>query len=120
METSILVSIKKLIGIAETDDSFDSQLIFHINAVFMILTQMGVGPSNGFSISDDTSNWSDFIAESEKPIENLEAVKFYISAKVRLAFDPPTSSAMLDALKGLISEYEWRLNVAVDPEDTFK
>lgn len=107
---SILTSIKKLLGITEEYDHFDPDIIMHINSVFMILTQLGVGPAEGFSIEDDTSVWSDFIQDTNK----IEAVKSYIYLKVKLAFDPPLSSAVIESMNRLINELEWRLNVAAE------
>lgn len=111
---SILTSIKKLLGIAEEYKHFDADLIMHINSVFSILTQLGVGPSEGFSITDDSAVWTDFIQENSK----IEMVKSYIHLKVKLLFDPPLSSAVIEAINRMISEFEWRLNVAVDPGDS--
>lgn len=108
---SILISIKKLLGIAEEYEHFDNDIIMHINSVFMILTQLGVGPSDGFSISDKLSTWDEFIPSDDK---KFEAVKSYIYLKVKLLFDPPLSSAVIEATNRMISEYEWRLNVAAE------
>lgn len=105
---SILTSIKKLLGITEDYEHFDQDIIMHINSVFMILTQMGVGPADGFHIEDDSATWSDFTSD----LKVLESVKSYIYLKVRLLFDPPTSSSVLDSMNRMISELEWRLNVA--------
>lgn len=107
---SILTSIKKLLGITEEYDQFDPDIIMHINSVFMILTQLGVGPAEGFSIEDDTAVWTDFIQD----IKKLESVKTYIYLKVKLAFDPPLSSAVIESMNRLINELEWRLNVAAE------
>lgn len=107
---SILTSIKKLLGITEEYDQFDPDIIMHINSVFMILTQLGVGPAEGFSIEDDTAVWTDFIQDVKK----LESVKTYIYLKVKLAFDPPLSSAVIESMNRLINELEWRLNVAAE------
>ena len=109
---SILTSIKKLLGIEETYDQFDPDLIMDINAVFMILNQLGIGPADCFSISDKTSNWVDFLGTD---LTKLPVVKPYISTKVRLMFDPPTSSAVIDEMNKLINEYEWRLTITVLP-----
>ena len=108
---SILTSIKKLLGITEEYTHFDADLIMHINSVFMILNQLGVGPAEGFIIEDKTMYWEDYI---EDPTQ-LQAVKSYMYMKVRLLFDPPLSSAVMEAMNRTISEFEWRLNVAVDP-----
>lgn len=108
---SILGSIKKLLGITEEYDVFDKDRIMHINSVFFVLTQLGVGPAEGFFIQDETAVWDDFIPCGA----NLEAVKSYVYLKVRLLFDPPQSSALTEAINRQISEFEWRLNVAVDP-----
>lgn len=108
---SILTSIKKLLGIAEEYEHFDADLIMHINSAFSILTQLGVGPSEGFSIEDEVAVWTDFIPEKSK----IEFVKSYIHLKVKLLFDPPLSSAVIESMNRLISELEWRILVAVDP-----
>lgn len=107
---SILISIKKLLGIEEECEHFDPDLIMHINTVFMILNQLGVGPSEGFSIQDAESVWTDFIPTGS----NLGAVKSYIHLKVKLMFDPPSSSAVIEAINRTIAELEWRLNVAAE------
>ena len=107
---SILTSIKKLLGITAEYTQFDTDLIMHINSVFSILTQLGVGPSTGFSIHDEYSVWTDFLPEDPR----LEMVKTYIYLKVRLMFDPPDRSAVADAMKRQIDELEFRLNVAAD------
>lgn len=111
---SILTSVKKMLGIPEDYEHFDADIIMHINSVFMILTQLGVGPAEGFTIMDEDSIWSDFIQDKK----TIESVKSYMYLKVRLLFDPPLSSAVLDSMNRLISELEWRLNVAVDPDPT--
>lgn len=111
---SILTSIKKMLGIIEEYTHFDQDLIIHINSVLMILTQMGVGPSTGFSISDETATWEDFLGTDTR----FESVKSYIYLKVRLLFDPPQSSALIESTNKLISELEWRLFVAADPVET--
>ena len=108
---SILTSIKKMLGIMERYTIFDADIIMHINSVFATLTQLGVGPSEGFSIEDDDSTWSDFIPEGSK----LESVKSYMYLKVRMLFDPPLTSSVLESMNRMASEYEWRLQVAADP-----
>lgn len=105
---SILTSIKEMLGIAEEYTHFDSVLVRHINSIFMILTQMGVGPPEGFTIRDAEQEWSDFVSEDE----NLEAVKSYIYHRVQLAFDPPTSGTIIEATNRIINELEWRLYTA--------
>jgi hypothetical protein len=107
---SILTSTKKLLGIDESDTTFDVDIIFHINSVFMALNQLGVGPSKGFSIEDDTAVWTDFV----DPSANLEAVKSYVHHKVRIMFDPPDRSSILQAMNETIKELEWRLNVGAE------
>lgn len=108
---SILTSIKKLLGIDEECIDFDTDIIIHINSVLMILTQLGVGPSEGFSIEDKYDYWEDFLGDD---IGKLKSVRTYIYLKVKLIFDPPSSSAVMEAMKHTISELEWRLNVAAE------
>lgn len=103
---SILTSVKKLLGIDESYEHFDADVIIHINSVLMILCQMGVGPAGGFSISDKSATWQDFLGTNSG---SLESVKSYVYMKVRLMFDPPTSSAAVESINKLLSEMEWRL-----------
>lgn len=104
---SILHTIKKLLGIAEDYDHFDVDLIIHINSVFIILNQIGIGPKDSFSIVDDTAVWSDFIADDRQ----LESVKSYVYLKVKKIFDPPLSSVTAGAIDSVITELENRLNL---------
>lgn len=111
MNDSILGTIKRMLGYdAETDTPFDTEIIQHINSAFSVLTQLGLGPSSGFSISDAEAVWSDIIPEGM----NLEMVKQYVYLKVRVIWDPPASSAALEAMKAEISQDEFRISVEVD------
>lgn len=111
---NILNSVKNVLGIADDYTHFDSQILLHINSAFTILNQLGVGPVNGFVV-DQNSKWENFFTNKEL---QQELVKSYIYIKVRLLFDPPTSSFLLDSLQKQANEYEWRLNVLVDPHVT--
>lgn len=108
---SILTLVKKLLGIDESYTHFDADLIMHINSVFSILGQMGVGPKKGFAISGADEKWSDFLEDDPG---RLALVKSYMHLKVRLLFDLPTASSAIDAMNRQISEFEWRLFVAAD------
>ena len=108
---SILTSIKKLLGIAEDYEHFDQDLIIHINSVLSVLTQLGVGPSEGFSIEDENATWNDFIPEDKR----LSSIRSYVYMKVKLLFDPPLSSSVMESMNRMISEFEWRLNVTAEP-----
>lgn len=107
---SILTSTKKLLGITEEYENFDTDIITHINSTFFILNQLGVGPSEPFSIIDKNQMWEEFTTD----INKIELAKSYMYLKVRLLFDPPSSSATAEAINRQISEFEWRLNVSSD------
>lgn len=109
---SILISVKKMLGITSEYTHFDADIIMHINSVFMILNQLGVGPREGFSISSDVETWDEFTNDNL----TIESVKSYMYLKVGLLFDPPTSSNVLEARNRLVSELEWRLNAIADTE----
>jgi hypothetical protein len=117
MEESILKSTKKILGLADNYTPFDLDVITHINAAFSILDQLGVGPDGGFMIEDETTVWGDYVA----PLNQLHLIKTYIFLKVRLLFDPPTTSFLIEATNNQIKEYEWRLNTfrewELDPTD---
>lgn len=103
---SILTSIKLLLGITEDYEAFDQQILSHINSVFMILTQLGVGPPEGFMIDSKVDTWNEFISDEKK----MQLVKSYMYLKVKMLFDPPSSSAVIDSTNRMINEFEWRLN----------
>lgn len=94
-----------MLGIDEGDINFDTDIIIHINSVLSILRQLGVGPSEGFYITGKDETWKELLLEDN----TLEHIKSYVYLKVRLIFDPPTSSAVLDAMKQGVAEYEWRV-----------
>ena len=110
MSDVILESVKEDLGIPLTVDAFDSSLIRNINSVFMILTEFGIG-ERGFSLTSGDEEWSDYL----KDIDQLETVRTYVYLRVRMVFDPPTTSFVLQAFKDQIAELEFRLNVLVDP-----
>lgn len=110
MNESILASIKKLLGLTEEYEVFDNDVIIHINIVLSLLHQLGVGPDKGFRIQDETAKWSDYVGDDPR----LEMVKEYVYLKVRLLFDPPTMSSVLESYKQVISELEHRIVVAID------
>lgn len=103
---SILTSVKKLLGIAEEYTQFDTDIIIHINTIFMALQQMGIGPNDGFSITDENDLWTDFMEDSIL----LNSVKTYMYLRVKLLFDPPLTSSTVDSFNKLISELEFRMN----------
>lgn len=107
-ELTILQTIKKQIGIVPEYDAFDDQILMDINAAFATLHQLGVGPEEGFLVDKDT-DWDEYIST-----ERLNFIKSYVSMKVRVMFDPPTSSFALDALNKQIAEYEWRITSEVE------
>lgn len=108
---SILTSIKKLLGIEDEYEAFDSEIIMCINSVLMVLNQLGVGPKEGFLITGKDQTWDQFLTGDT----DLEAVKNYIHLKVRLMFDPPSNSFVVESFNNIIKEFEWRLQVQADP-----
>ena len=113
MENSILTSTKKILGIAEDYTVWDLDIITHINSVFSDLTQLGVGPVNGFMIEDATATWDEFIGTDL----NLNRVKTYMHLRVRLLFDPPATSYAITAMEEQVKQLEWRLNVQRESTD---
>lgn len=111
---SILQSIKKLLGISEDQDYFNADIIMHINSVFSVLTQLGVGPKEGFIIEDDLNTWNEFISDDS----TIQLVKSYVYMKVKLLFDPPASSSVINSMEKIITEYEWRINTIAESSKT--
>ena len=111
LEESIFSTIKSLLGPDASYDVFDQDILIFINAAISVLTQLGVGPKGGFRVEDDSATWGDFLGSETI---DLEMVKSYIYMKVKMAFDPPANSFVMNAYQEACKEYEWRLNVAVD------
>lgn len=107
---SILESVKKLIN-AEGDEYFDTDVIIHINTIFSVLQQMGVGPEDGFSIDDNTSTWDEFT--EDEPLFNM--VKSYMAIRVKLLFDiASANSYYINQLQAQADELEWRIKTAAE------
>lgn len=114
ISNSILETIKKLIGLDKDYGVFDIDLIVAINSSFMILNQLGIGPEKPFSISDSEATWSDFFGDEEI----FALAKSYIYLRTRLLFDPPSSGVLHEAVERQISEFEWRMHVQADYNDS--
>lgn len=111
MDDGILFTVKKMLGITADYAPFDVDIVTTINMAFLTLHQLGIGPEEGFMISPESGQtWSDFIGDDK----NLQAVKTYVYMRVRLAFDPPASSFVADAMKTQCDELEWRLREQVE------
>lgn len=105
MGDSILATIKKMLGLSDDYEAFDTDVIVFINTALMTLQQLGVGPVSGFRVSDTTQTWGDFLPSDKM----LEGAKTYIYLCVRMVFDPPGTSFVMDAMKQQKEELEWRL-----------
>lgn len=113
-DDSILTSVKKVLGIPSYYDHFDRDILLHLNTVMSILNQLGVGPEEGFIVEDDSTTWSDLF-DGDIDTNKMMYVKSYVCLRVRLLFDPPTSSGAIDAMERQMRELEWRITVTRDP-----
>lgn len=113
MEQSILKSTKEILSVSQDDDSFDLSIITHINSAFSTLHQLGVGPEEGFAIEDDVAEWENFLAD---PVQ-LNQAKTCVYLRVRLLFDPPTTSFLLAAMQKQLEECDWRINTVREDND---
>lgn len=104
---SILTSTKKLLSVAKDDTAFDTDIILNINAAFFTLYQIGVGPDDGFEITDATQVWQDYLGGAKK---KYNSVQQFVYISVRLIFDPPANSFVTEALKTRLDELTVRLN----------
>lgn len=111
---SILNSIKLLLGIQEEETVFDQILIIHINSVLNILCQMGAYHA-GFSIEDKETKWTDAFSNTDA----IEMLKTYAYLKVKLIFDPPMGTVVMECTKQLITELEWRIQDAIENNEIF-
>lgn len=107
---SILVSIKKLLGMDADYTAFDTDIIIHINTVLMTLRQIGVESEDGFSIKGKDEVWSDFVPN----VNDLESIKTYVYLKVKAVFDPPLSAAVKESMEKQAAELEWRIYVEAE------
>lgn len=113
-DDSILTSVKKVLGIPSYYDHFDRDILLHLNTVMSILNQLGIGPEEGFIVEDDSTTWSDLF-DGDIDTNKMMYVKSYVCLRVRLLFDPPTSSGAIDAMERQMRELEWRITVTRDP-----
>lgn len=111
---SILNDIKKILGLPVDDESFDADVLMHINSTISTLHQLGIGPDEGFSVEDASPTWADYLNDDKR----FNHVKTYIYLKVRYLFDPPTTSFHLNAMKEQIEELEWRINAVREGDIT--
>lgn len=116
MSNSILEDVKKVLGLESSYDVFDQDVIMHINTALSTLTQLGVGPQNGFMINDASATWLDFLGEDNF---RLNMIRSYVYLRVRLLFDPPSTSFAIESFNTQIKELEWRINV-VREEDHYE
>jgi hypothetical protein len=110
--TSILTSVKKALGLDESYEAFDPEILMHINSVFSTLNQIGVGPEAGFQIEDKDATWDDLLGSDPR----LNNVKTWTYSKVRLIFDPPTTSFAIAAVQEVIKELEFRIYTLAEVE----
>lgn len=108
---SILLTIKKMLGISEEYHAFDIDILTNINAVFLTLNQLGVGPTMPYHITGEDETWQDFLGDQN---DILAGIQTYVYQRVRLMFDPPTNSFLVDSMRKQIEEFEWRFNVQVE------
>lgn len=104
--SSILKDLRKTINAGEDNDYYDDEIMMYANGFFSILTQLGVGPSDGFGITDETAQWTDWLDERDK---RFGMAKSYVCTKVRLMVDPPSSPSAVESLERMAKEYEWRI-----------
>lgn len=107
MTDSILDSIKGVLNISPDDSAFDQDIILHINSVLGTLNQLGVGPSQGFMITNSATTWDTFLGSDAL---RLNMVKSYVYLRVRLLFDPPPTGFGTKAIEEQIKEAAWRIN----------
>ena len=112
LNESVLLSIKKMLGPTYDEESFDTDIIIHINSCFTTLRQLGIGPANGYRITTKDNKWVDFIKDDEM----LDSVKTYVYIKTKLVFDPPLNASLLASFEKQASELEWRLNVSIESD----
>lgn len=113
---SILNSVKKLLGIEPDYVDFDLEILIHINAAILTLSQLGVGSYPPYQVTSNLDTYVDYLGEDSPEIPLVRTYLFY---KTKLGFDPPQGSIVAESIKEMIEEIEWRLNVQVDSKKTF-
>lgn len=107
---SILTSVKKLLGLLEDNEEFDSDIIVNINAAIMTLFQLGIGEP-GFIVNSKDETYENLLGDNLSLMQN---VKLYLYLKTRITFDPPATQAILQTTKEMITELEWRMTVMME------
>lgn len=103
LNSLILDTTKKLIGIDPTIDVYDFDILSAINMSIANLRQIGAGPVEGILVDKD-STWTE-VTDDELV---LPFVITYIQLNTKLIFDPP-SGAALESLKNVKDEAQFRI-----------
>lgn len=114
LSESILNSMKQTLWPGEIMDDennpFDAELILHINAIFTDISRLGIGSETPFHITGATETWSDFYNR----IDMCNNVKEYMHLRLRMVFDPPANSFIVNSFEEMIKKLEWHLTVISD------
>ena len=103
----IITDVKQMLGASIYDDSFDVNIVIAINSALAVLSDIGISEADNVCLEiGDTVTWDELLEGRT----DIEYIKTYIYLKVKMLFDPPSSSALLDAYNRQIAEFEWRLN----------
>lgn len=106
---SILASIKRLMpnsSVPEDYEIFDQELIADINVELATLQQIGVGELDTvFVVTGYTETWDEIIDDPEL----LSLIPQYVAMRVKMIFDTPRSSTVVEALKEKSKELEFRI-----------
>lgn len=114
MADSILDSVKRSCDIVVDDTSFDGKLIMYTNAMFSVVSDLGIGPAGGYSIVDNTATWEDFATTDPQLTDDedlLNSLKLYVGLRVRYLFDPPTLSFVIEAMDRQVAEFTSRISM---------
>ena len=105
--SDIITDVKQMVGASIYDNSFDVNIVIAINSALAVLSDIGISEVDDTCLNvDDVMKWDELL----KGRTDIEYIKSYIHLKVKMLFDPPSSSALLDAYNRQIAEFEWRLS----------
>lgn len=105
MESSILITIKKLLGGAAESDHFNLDILIQINMALSRAFQLGVF-AQPITI-DESTEWEEFGLRDDI----LSMLKTFVYLKTKRVFDPPETASMVQVLDEAIKEQEWLLEV---------
>lgn len=112
VDGSILITMRPLVHVEKSDDSFDEEIIPRLNAGIARLRENGLGPTIGLIIQNESETWGDLLGDK---VDLLAEVPIFLQAYIRKhGFDVPTSPQVQSSINETYNEMLWLIRENVE------